>query len=194
MRAALGHWWLRSPFQTDKQLFASLGRSQMALQCPQHLTTKLFHLLAAAEALPRRWHLDGQHGAVRPAPDPTMRRLLLTREAAEAIKAYKAGALPSALSGLLTLMPSLDLVALPSEAQTPQLPGLPSCASPETFTFVELFAGLGGFRLGLEALGGRCALASESDAGAREVYSENFHEPEGCWEMSRGLLLGGCQW
>ena len=165
----------------------------MALQCPQHLTSKLFNLLAAAEALPRRWHLDGEHGAVRPAPDPTMRRLLLTRPAAERIKAHHAGATPSALSErLLTLLPALDLVALPSEPKKRELPNVPS-ASRETFTFVELFAGLGGFRLGLEAFGGRCALACEVDARAREIYSRNFDEPEGCWEMS-SEFLGGYRW
>ncbi|CAK0906871.1 unnamed protein product [Prorocentrum cordatum] len=39
--------------------------------------------------------------------------------------------------------------------------------SPGPFTFVELFAGIGGFRLGLEALGGRCVFASEMHPTAR---------------------------
>jgi DNA (cytosine-5)-methyltransferase 1 len=38
------------------------------------------------------------------------------------------------------------------------------------FTFAELFAGIGGFRLGLEALGGRCTFASEIDKAARSTY------------------------
>jgi DNA (cytosine-5)-methyltransferase 1 len=43
------------------------------------------------------------------------------------------------------------------------------------FTFAEVFAGIGGFRLGLEAgLGGRCAFASELDAAARSTYALNF--------------------
>lgn len=44
------------------------------------------------------------------------------------------------------------------------------------FRFVELFAGIGGFRLGLEPLGGACVLAAEIDDGARAVYRENFDE------------------
>lgn len=44
------------------------------------------------------------------------------------------------------------------------------------FRFVELFAGIGGFRLGLEPLGGRCVFAAEVDPGARAVYSENFRD------------------
>ena len=42
------------------------------------------------------------------------------------------------------------------------------------FTFVELFAGVGGFRMGLEPLGGSCVLASEKDPIACEVYNQHF--------------------
>lgn len=43
-----------------------------------------------------------------------------------------------------------------------------------TFTFVELFAGVGGFRIGMEAVGGDCVFASELDPQARETYMLNF--------------------
>ena len=43
-----------------------------------------------------------------------------------------------------------------------------------TFTFAELFAGVGGFHLGLAPLGGRCVFASEIDPEARETYTLNF--------------------
>eukprot|EP00928_Gymnodinium_smaydae_P028898 TRINITY_DN21915_c0_g1_i3.p1 TRINITY_DN21915_c0_g1~~TRINITY_DN21915_c0_g1_i3.p1 ORF type:complete len:576 (-),score=136.39 TRINITY_DN21915_c0_g1_i3:127-1782(-) len=52
-----------------------------------------------------------------------------------------------------------------------------SCSDSEggaPFRFVELFAGIGGFRLGLEPLGGRCVLAVEIDEGARAIYEANF--------------------
>jgi DNA (cytosine-5)-methyltransferase 1 len=42
------------------------------------------------------------------------------------------------------------------------------------FTFLELFAGIGGFRVGLEALGGRCVFASELDPEAVQVYCRQF--------------------
>ena len=42
------------------------------------------------------------------------------------------------------------------------------------FTFVELFAGVGGFRLGLEPLGGSCVLASEKDEVACAFYKRHF--------------------
>ena len=41
-------------------------------------------------------------------------------------------------------------------------------------TFVELFAGVGGFRLGLEALGHQCVFASENDPFAQSTYLSNY--------------------
>ena len=42
--------------------------------------------------------------------------------------------------------------------------------------FVELFAGIGGFRVGLEALGAQAVFASELDKEARQLYAANFGE------------------
>ena len=47
-------------------------------------------------------------------------------------------------------------------------------------TFIDLFAGIGGFRLALESLGSKCVYSCEWDKQARKVYLENFHDlPEG---------------
>ena len=46
--------------------------------------------------------------------------------------------------------------------------------SDNAFTFVDLFAGIGGFRLGMESLGGKCIGSCEIDAYARETYRNNF--------------------
>ena len=42
------------------------------------------------------------------------------------------------------------------------------------FSFVDLFAGIGGTRLGFEAIGGQCVFTSEWDKFAQETYRANF--------------------
>lgn len=42
--------------------------------------------------------------------------------------------------------------------------------------FIDLFAGLGGFRLALESLGAKCVYSNEWDKYAKEVYSKNFKD------------------
>jgi DNA (cytosine-5)-methyltransferase 1 len=45
---------------------------------------------------------------------------------------------------------------------------------PQKFTFIDLFAGIGGFRIALEKLGGQCLGYSEIDKQAMKVYQQNF--------------------
>lgn len=42
------------------------------------------------------------------------------------------------------------------------------------FTFIDLFAGIGGFHIAMHNLGGECVFASEWDLDARKTYIENF--------------------
>lgn len=47
-------------------------------------------------------------------------------------------------------------------------------------TFIDLFAGLGGFRLALESLGAKCIYSNEWDISVQKVYNSNFGDtPEG---------------
>lgn len=46
----------------------------------------------------------------------------------------------------------------------------------DDFRFIDLFAGIGGIRLGFEAVGGRCVFSSELDADACKTYEANFGE------------------
>lgn len=48
-----------------------------------------------------------------------------------------------------------------------------------TFRFVDLFSGIGGIRLGLEASGGHCIYSVEIDRFARQTYEANFGPCEG---------------
>ena len=59
-------------------------------------------------------------------------------------------------------------------------PAVPSLS--REFTFIDLFAGIGGMRKAFEKIGGQCVLTSEWDAYAVKTYTENFrglHRLEG---------------
>jgi DNA (cytosine-5)-methyltransferase 1 len=45
-----------------------------------------------------------------------------------------------------------------------------------SFTFIDLFAGIGGFRLAFQNLGGECVFSSEWDAQAQKTYYANYGE------------------
>jgi len=51
----------------------------------------------------------------------------------------------------------------------------PHLKSPE-FTFIDLFAGIGGFRIALQNSGGKCVYSSEWDESAKQTYFNNFGE------------------
>ena len=44
------------------------------------------------------------------------------------------------------------------------------------FTFIDLFAGIGGFRLAMQSCGGQCVFSSEWDDAAKQTYFENYGE------------------
>jgi DNA (cytosine-5)-methyltransferase 1 len=44
------------------------------------------------------------------------------------------------------------------------------------FTFIDLFAGIGGFRIAMQNLGGECVYSSEFDSQAQKTYLKNFGE------------------
>lgn len=44
------------------------------------------------------------------------------------------------------------------------------------FRFIDLFAGIGGLRLGFESIGGRCVFTSEWNRWSNETYRKNFQD------------------
>ena len=51
----------------------------------------------------------------------------------------------------------------------------PPCKKPK-FTFIDLFAGIGGFRMAFQNLGGECVFSSEWDEQAQKTYYANYGE------------------
>lgn len=60
----------------------------------------------------------------------------------------------------------------PVKKHEPYIP-FPSPLNPE-FTFIDLFAGIGGFRLALQSLNGECVFTSEWDEKSQLTYKTNF--------------------
>jgi DNA (cytosine-5)-methyltransferase 1 len=61
-----------------------------------------------------------------------------------------------------------------------QRPAAPAPATGMPFGFIDLFAGIGGLRLGLERVGGRCLFSSEWDRYCQKTYKAWFgEEPAG---------------
>ena len=117
-----------------------------------------------------------------------------TPKIAQAIKAYQNGGeigflldyLPAELA-LLTheqlrvceAVVQLNFWDLPSiECMKPMVP-FPAPEKPR-FTFIDLFAGIGGFRIAMQRCGGKCVFTSEFDSAAQKTYEANFGDvPDG---------------
>lgn len=149
--------------------------------------------LADGNCIPRRWHLEGRwgipiekiaqgkHQGLRFIPLLVGAEKRLPEEIQQLLKTGRAWVVPQNSSR-------------PSKAAwTDWHPGYKASKSPEiseetkaipyfpeplekSFTFAELFAGLGGFRLALEAVGGECVFASEIEGFTRALYILNFGE------------------
>jgi len=56
----------------------------------------------------------------------------------------------------------------------PDTPKVKTKTKNSKFTFIDLFAGIGGIRTAFEEMGGRCVFTSEWDSYAQTTYSANF--------------------
>lgn len=54
-----------------------------------------------------------------------------------------------------------------------------SSSDPQAFTFIDLFAGIGGMRRAFETIGGRCIFTSEWDRFSQKTYLANFPSTHG---------------
>jgi DNA (cytosine-5)-methyltransferase 1 len=52
-------------------------------------------------------------------------------------------------------------------------------ATPPAFTFIDLFAGIGGIRTAFESIGGKCVMTSEWNKFAEQTYRANFPTRDG---------------
>lgn len=91
--------------------------------------------------------------------------------------------------------------SMPSESPKLDIPF--KHAEAPTFTFIDLFAGVGGFRMAAQQLGGKCVFSSEWDKAAQDTYLANYGEVpfgditkiDAKFIPNHSLLMGGfpCQ-
>lgn len=80
------------------------------------------------------------------------------------IRRYESGAISPSVSDMRVLMTEAALAG-------PRLAPVGS-----RFTFIDLFAGIGGLRRGFESIGGRCVFTSEWDKYAQRTYHANYRD------------------
>jgi DNA (cytosine-5)-methyltransferase 1 len=67
---------------------------------------------------------------------------------------------------------ALEMIAKYSNSPTP----IVSVSDKVAFRFIDLFAGIGGLRIGFQGIGGHCVFTSEWDKYSQETYSRNFRD------------------
>jgi len=70
-----------------------------------------------------------------------------------------------------------DCEVLPPQLETESL--LSMTSPRKAFTFIDLFAGIGGIRIAFESIGGSCVFTSECNKFAKQTYDSHFKDPEG---------------
>lgn len=70
----------------------------------------------------------------------------------------------------------VDITKLPSQKDFNKINNVPYPSKSSKFTFIDLFVGIGGFRMALQNNGGACVFSSEWDESAKETYFENYGE------------------
>ena len=65
---------------------------------------------------------------------------------------------------------------LPSAKEFNSAHNITLIPSHSRFTFIDLFAGIGGFRIAMQDVGGKCVFSSEWDEPAKQTYFNNYGE------------------
>lgn len=77
----------------------------------------------------------------------------------------------------ILLQNGIDVSSLPIQKDFNKQNDIPfPCKDKTKFTFIDLFAGIGGFRLAMQDIGGKCVFSSEWDDAAKQTYFENYGE------------------
>ncbi|CAE7805186.1 dsaVM [Symbiodinium necroappetens] len=181
-----GRWsWLGPLRSTDRpQAQARVPASRACLVVPAQLVETAYGELSDANCLPRRWHPEGRYGIPIQVAEDSQQRLipLLTDDVHRLPPSLRAALMAGTVHMRAQEIPwkgrqapaKQRLRPSPSLARELSLSAPGGRGKAVNFTFAELFAGIGGFRLGLERLGGNCVFASEIEPYTRDMYLHNF--------------------
>ncbi len=80
------------------------------------------------------------------------------------------------LQKLLDKIPDFDISKIPTKENFNNQHEITLTNENYNFTFIDLFAGIGGFRIAMQNCGGECIFSSEWDESAKETYFANYGE------------------
>ncbi len=103
---------------------------------------------------------------------------MLVSDSEASVSEYAALLNKKATPEQLDAMVAQGLIEPPTPVQT-KLELVRGGVKPEAdFTFIDLFAGIGGLRRGFESIGGRCVFTSEWDKYSQKTYRANFPDDD----------------
>lgn len=70
----------------------------------------------------------------------------------------------------------IDIATLPKAKEFNEQMNITLFPKKHNFTFIDLFAGIGGFRIAMQEAGGKCVFSSEWDEAAKQTYYNNYGE------------------
>ncbi|KAL3791594.1 hypothetical protein HJC23_012184 [Cyclotella cryptica] len=144
--------------------------SEYVIHLPPQLTKSAYQTLLSTDCAARPWHLEGRFGSRTHVVERGIMNgipILFDRASME----EKASS-SNDLRGLLNTQ-GVEIVEKEFSMHKP----LTKCEDGAIFTYAELFGGIGGFGVALDALGGKCLFYSEIDERCRETYALNFDTP-----------------
>eukprot|EP00980_Cylindrotheca_fusiformis_P010375 scaffold2306_cov132-Cylindrotheca_fusiformis.AAC.10 len=169
------------------------------LLVPKQLTQSAYAILKSCHVVPHSYHLEGRFGSRTHSINSThvglpllsetllnqaakankqLHALLQTPDVSVVTKAYTRTYRcrePPAIDG--RIHPEREI---PSTSTT----NLAAAESGDSlFSYAELFAGIGGFGVALEALGGHCVFASELEEHIRALYCHNLSSEKICGDI-----------
>jgi DNA (cytosine-5)-methyltransferase 1 len=207
------------------------------LVVPQRLTKSGYEMLTRCHANPRPYYLEGRFGSrTHRINETTMALPIISRTRLKSqaqiypelqnlldTPGVSVVTKPFVASNRARDVPQVDARMHPEREQPKKIKTTNGSVTPVTatnnnhngnkskiplFTYAELFAGIGGFGVALDALGGKCVFCSELEDHCRALYQHNFETtptnvihgdiyqvPDSDFPSSVDLLVGGfpCQ-